>query len=187
MIFLDYDFLIFLSDNSVNLFKEMKSKKYEILEKYKDVKDHLEFFDFFIKEYYDFFYRYIYQNNYIIFYYIFQSHFLDPDNFELYDEDFIQDLIFNTFLAFEKYYKKYYSKENILSKTTGIIDFEFFAFKNISRVMVLEFNNLKRKKKTRLIKDGCTVDYESILDFDDYYFINEDFIFLEKYTLLDTL
>lgn len=182
MIFLDYDFLIFLSENSVRLFREMKALKYEILKKYSNVKDEKDIFNIFIKDYYDFFYRYIYQNNYLIFYYIFQSHFLDPKNFELYDEDFIQDLIKSTYIAFIRYYNRYYSKENLV-KASSVIDFDFFAFKNISRVMTLEFNNLKRKKinqnKGPSLMSNNSLEYSSLLEYSNYY-INDELLFFEK-------
>lgn len=178
---IEEELLIYLSKNATLIFSEMKSFRVEIFKsKFSDIKGSNLILSEILKDFYSFFKDKTKDSiSYFAFYYFFQSYyFSDPENYFMYDEDFIQTLIVNSFISFDRILKKYYSKENLEGKDYAI-NLNTFIVRNFSRVMVFEFKNLKRVMETE-VKKPCS-SYSNLSDpltsIEDYGYNDSDFSF----------
>jgi hypothetical protein len=173
--------LNFLSKNAVSIFSEMKRFRVEVFkEKFEDINGYSSILSEILKDFYLFFKKKTSDSiSYFVFYYFFQSYyFSDPENFFMYDEDFIQTLIVNSFISFDRMLRKYYSKKN-LEKMDYAISINTFIARNFSRVMVFEFKNMKRVMETE-VKKPCSFYSnisESISNLPDLGYFDSDFSF----------
>lgn len=165
--FLSDHFLLFLFFNSEEIFKTLKNNKKTFMLKFENCKTAFDVLDVLFFDFFDFFMNEKIENNYFIFYFLYQSFFLDPENYFLYDEDVVQTLAVNTYASFISYYNKYYSYENLVNQDE-LIDYTFFIIKNFSRSMTLEFKNIKRALQTDS-KKPCSFYSDSSFSFSEVF------------------
>lgn len=186
------EFLVWMNRNSSYIFSEMKKDRKSYFKSYTDKNFNFEeLLNLVIENFYNSFKSKKKDIDYFFMYYCFQSFmYSDPDNYFLYDEDVIQELLSKTYFSFIRFSKKYYNKSN-LKNLSYTVSFETFILRNFSKVMSMEFRNIKRIAVAEE-KRACSFLTDNSESYDDFlkslcgsYELNDDLLFLTDEEVLE--
>ena len=161
--------LLFMSRNAASVLSEMKKDRgNHLYSKYSSINNAYSLLEEIIKNFYKSFFEENKQSfDYMFLYYSFQSFlFSDPDNYFLHTEDNVQELLYRTYFSFCRFMERHYSPEN-LAEVDRILNFDTFIIRNFTRVMALEFRNLKRVSESEK-KKPCSVISDNSLSYDEF-------------------